>query len=214
MTTDVTKYRDNLYDIKKRTEVIVEHLSGIRNTKYLITEVEFLCLQFRKILELIALSSLVANKEEYSKQHEKFARHYNARLIIQDLERINPDFYPVSTKQIIKEVNGQRIFNLETVTDGFLTKDDFLTVYEKCGGLLHAENPYGHKRDIQKLRQEFPEWLNKIIKLLNHHNITLVDGETMIIGLMQGDKDDMPQVTEFKRVKGEEEKEIKSKMGD
>ncbi len=198
MATDTTKYYNNLFDIKKRVEVITEHLSGVRKTKYLITEVEFLCLQFRKILELIALSSLIANKDEYSKQHEKFGKHWNARLIFQDLERINPSFYPIPTNQILKEINGKRIFELEPITDGFLTKENFLLVYEKCGGMLHADNPYGQKRDIEALKQEFPEWINKIIKLLNHHNILLVDGETMIVGLMHGENNGLPQVTEFK----------------
>ena len=212
MKSDIIKYRDNLFDIKKRTEVIVEHLTDVRNEKYLITEVEFLCLQFRKILELIALSSLVANKEEYSKQHEKFAKHYNARLIFQDLERVNPDFYPVPTRQNLKKVDGQRIFDLQHVTDGYLTKDDFLSIYEKCGGMLHAENPYGQRRDIQAIKDEFPIWMNKIIVLLNHHNIKLVDGETMIIALMQGEGDNNPQVTEFKVLRGQEELNIRSKM--
>lgn len=181
-------------------------------TGYLITDVELLCLQFRKILELIALSSLVANKKEYSKQHDKFARHYNARLILQDLERVNPNYYPEPTKQIVKEIDGQTLFELQPVTEGFLTKEEFLEMYEKCGGMLHAENPYGHNRDVKKLKEKFPVWLSKIIKLLNHHNITLVDGETMIIGFMQGKEDGLPQVTIFERIKGQEEIQIRSKF--
>lgn len=209
MTRDTQKYRDNLVEIKRRTAVISDHLNGISSTKYLITEVEYLCLQFRKILELIALSSLVANKQEYSQQHEKFARHYNAKLIIQDLERINPDFYPRPTKQVIKEVDGKRVFDLKPIETGFLTKGEFLEVYEKCGGMMHAENPYGQKKDVKKIRTLFPIWLSKIIVLLSHHNITLVDGKTMIIGLMQGEKDWLPQVTEFRVLLSEEAEKIK-----
>ncbi len=200
LTRDLSKYRDNLCEIKKRVEVIVDHLTDDSISIFSITDVEFLCLQFRKILELIALSSLVANKEEYSKQHDKFAKHYNARLILQDLERINVDFYPRPTKQNIKEIAGRKIFDLQPVTEGFLTKEEFFVVYEKCGSMLHAENPYGHKKNIQDIKLEFPVWLNKIIKLLNHHSITLIDDETMIIGLMQGEEDGQPSVFEFKKV--------------
>jgi hypothetical protein len=212
MKTDVYKYQDNLFDIKMRTSIITTHLTGQSTTNYLITEVEFLCIQFRKILELIALSSMVANKEEYSKHHEKFAKHYNARLIIQDLERINPDFYPKPTIQIEREVDGKKIFDLQPLNEGYLTKDEFLEVYEKCGGMLHAENPFGHKRDIKKLHAEFPIWLNKIIKLLNHHNIMLVDGETMVIGLMHGAKDGQVQATEFKVDKSDETTQLREKL--
>ena len=61
----------------------------------MIIEVETICLQFRKILEKIMLMSLVANKEAYAEQNAKFAKHYHAERIMRDLERINPDFYPV-----------------------------------------------------------------------------------------------------------------------
>lgn len=37
---------------------------------------------------MIALISLVANKDLYAKQHEKFAKHYNARLIMKDLKMV------------------------------------------------------------------------------------------------------------------------------
>lgn len=199
--TDITKYKDNLLEIKKRTEIIVRHLNGVGDTKFLITEVEFLSLQFRKVLELIALSSLIANKEIYSKHHDKFAKHYNARLIFQDLQRVNPSFYPIPTKQKNKVYEGQRIVELENVKDGFLTKDEFLLLYEKCGGMLHAENPYGNKKNYQSFYDEFPNWLSKIVKLLSHHNILLVDGKTMIVGLMHEEKDGQPYVYEFGVVK-------------
>ena len=56
-------YQDCLLEIKKRTEIIADHLNGITVEKYAIIEVETICLQFRKILEKIALISLIANKE-------------------------------------------------------------------------------------------------------------------------------------------------------
>lgn len=71
MNTEHQKYLQNLYDISKRMEVIGKHLSENFYTEYLITEVEFISLQFRKVFEHIALSSLVANKSEYSKVHAK-----------------------------------------------------------------------------------------------------------------------------------------------
>ncbi len=98
-------YRECLYEIKRRVEVIDDHIKGITTESYIIIEVETLCLQFRKILENIALLSLVANKDLYAENNRKFARHYHAKRIIRALERINPDFYPVQNKRIINE-NG------------------------------------------------------------------------------------------------------------
>ena len=71
-------YQDCLYEIKRRIDVIADHINKVTTEKYLIIEVETVCLQFRKILEKIALMSLVANKELYAEQHEKFAKHYHA----------------------------------------------------------------------------------------------------------------------------------------
>ena len=97
---ELNLYHDCLYEIKRRIEVIADHLNKKITERYLIIEVETICLQFRKILEKIMLISLVANKEAYAEQNEKFAKHYQAERIMRDLERINPDFYPVPTKRI------------------------------------------------------------------------------------------------------------------
>jgi hypothetical protein len=202
MARDTDKYLDCLVQIKTRTEIIRQELALIAASKeqdYLEIKVEFLCLQLRKILELIALSSLVANKEEYAKQREKFSKDWNANLIFKDLERINPNFYPVPTNQTPSRIEGV-IFDLQPISEEYLTQKDFIEIFNKCGGVLHSTNPYSEKKDFTEILKDFSTWLNKIVKLLNHHNIVLADGETMIIGLMHGSKDGKPQVTEFKRV--------------
>jgi len=33
--------------------------------------------------------------------------------------------------------------------EGFLTKDDFLKVYEKCGRIMHNDNPFASKVDYE-----------------------------------------------------------------
>ena len=73
-------YHDCLFEIKKRIDVIAEYLNGERK-EYQIVRVEIICLQFRKILEKIALMSLVANKEAYAENNEKFAKHYHSLKI-------------------------------------------------------------------------------------------------------------------------------------
>lgn len=209
MKVEISKYRQCLYDIKKRTEVINHHIHGIKTTGYLGTDVELVALQFRKIIELIALSSLVANKKEYAAQRVKFKEDWNARLIFQDLERINPKFYPSPSKQVEKtNSEGIKYFHFDPIEAGFLTKKEAIKIYEKCGGVLHAENPFKELKDIKQLQKQFPFWIKKIITLLNHHSIILTDGH-MVVGLMQGKKDGQPQVTLFGQVDDEESKEFK-----
>ena len=187
----------NLYEIKRRIDVIAEHLNGVTTEKYLIIEVETVCLQFRKILEKIALMSLVANKELYAEQNEKFAKHYHAERIMKDLERINPDFYPVPTKRVKHENKVDEWIEIES---GYLTKEELVKIYEKCGGMMHAQNPFASEKPLKEIQECFPEWLTKICILLDHHHIKLVGGEVMIVGLMERRDNGLPQAVLFERV--------------
>lgn len=189
-------YEDCLYELKRRIGVIADHLNRVTIEKYLIVEVETVCLQFRKILEKIALMSLVANKEAYAEQNAKFAQHYHAERIMRDLKRINPDFYPAPIKLIQQE---DKMPEWVKVEEGFLTKEEFVNIYQKCGGMMHAQNPFAGEKPIREIQECFPEWLAKISVLLNHHQITLVGGNLRVVGLMQPKNGDYPQAVLFEK---------------
>ena len=158
------------------------------------------CLIEIKSRILVIERNLSANKEIYSKEYKKFAQNYHAERILKDLERINPKFYPEPSKQIRIEGKEGISYKLEAINEGSLTKDEFVKVYEKCGSMLHAENPFGKKKEYIKIKEEFLEWLKKIKLLLSHHGIMLVDGKTIIIGLMKTEKNGLPQTVLFKRI--------------
>ena len=187
-------YHDCLYEIKKRVEVIAAHINKQIHEKYLLVEVETICLQFRKILEKILLMSLVANKEAYAEHNEKFAKHYHAERIMRDLERINPDYYPVPTRQVKKENDYPE---WERIESGFLTKDELIHIYEICGGMMHAHNPFSEVKPIKDIQRQFPEWLSKIMILLNHHQIKLCGGQLMVVALMERADNGLPQAVIF-----------------
>ncbi|MFL8906454.1 hypothetical protein ACKA01_05050 [Helcococcus kunzii] len=189
-------YQDCLYEIKKRIEVISNHINRVTTEKYLIVEVETVCLQFRKILEKIALMSLVANKNLYEQQNKKFAKHYHAERIMRDLERVNPDFYPVPTRLS----KGQEVDEWIEIKSGYLTKKDLVNIYEICGGMMHAQNPFASKKPLKELQRCFSGWLSKISTLLNHHHIKLVGGEMMIVAMMERKDNGLPQAVIFKSV--------------
>ena len=135
------KYIKVLAEIKRRTAVIdAIHFKEI-NSLYEATTIETAYLQLRKILELIAFSSLIANINVYSKQYNKFATHYNAHLMFKDMKRVNVNFYPEPIIQTPSK-NHEFVSEWSTPSSGYLTKDDFLELYEKCGRMMHAENPY------------------------------------------------------------------------
>jgi len=193
------KYASCMEEIKMRTEVVRSFAEGQSVTPYKQTTAESICLQIRKILELIALSSLVANKEEYSKIREKFHRDYHAKRILNTIEGVNPEFYPVPCRQVLDKTTRKPIQNI-ALKSGFLTRKEFENIYDRCGGLLHADNPFSQKRDIDNFIKIVPQWMEKIRALLNLHEVQLSTEGLKLFVLMQAESDGKVHVTPHQRV--------------
>lgn len=179
----VLKYSECMEEVKKRVEVIEALLDNSITTSYLITNVEFSCIQIRKILELIAFSALVANKVEYQKVQENLGKLWKAKDIVKNLEVINPNFYPEPIK--LQYFNGDpNNTRTQPVKTGYLTREEFLNIYARCGGLLHAQNPFSKKKEFLQTSKVIPMWLAKVKKLLNQHVVTLVGETNMIMVIM------------------------------
>ncbi len=88
----------------------------------------------------------------------------------------------------------------QELKEGYLTKEDFLKVYEKCGKIMHADNPFGSKTDLDYYEKQIDIWINKIIRLLNSHLIKLVDDTNLYLIHMQEERDDKVHVYTFELV--------------
>lgn len=198
MKNDIQKYVSCMEEIKRRIAVISDFISRKSTTGYIMTDAEFMYLQFRKVFELIALSSLSANMEKYEEISDKFHKEWAAEKIIEHLERINPDFYPIPTKQVVYDNEG-KFKKVELIEKGFLTKKEFPEVLDKCRGFLHAVNPYKNKMpaDPEVLWNMFEGWGKKIKILLNYHYAQLVDGKEPLWVIMQATTDGKAHVYEF-----------------
>lgn len=152
---------------------------------------EYASVQLRKILELIAFSSLVANKEIYSDTHKNFKAHWKAKNILKELEKINPDFYPRPGRITFGENNSHHIELLSNIMNGKgtpLTKEEFETLYDTCSKILHIPNPYQGNILVDFIH-DIDGWLKKIAALLDTHQITLInDTKWLIIMSMGNDK--------------------------
>lgn len=208
---DASKYCAGMEEIKRRVDVISGLLGRTYTTGYTATDIESVYLQFRKVLELIALSSMLLNKEEYSKQHSKFASHWHANRILSDLEKINPDFYPIPSRQVIEQQTG-KVLKVEPITEGHLTKDDFANLYEMCGGILHASNPFKPPQDLARYQGEADLWLRKIMTLLGHHQAQLLDKDYQLWVIMQTQGTN--QVSAFTMQKVTQEEAKRRSQGD
>lgn len=193
ITNAFNEYLKMMSIIKLRYNSISEVLKGEKyKTPYSITQVEFCALQIRKILESIAYGSLVVNKDLYRAHFENIEAMWNGKLILNDMRRVNPKFYP---EPIIID-HTKNIDEFVTKSDGFLTEEEFIKIYDNCGKLLHSNSPFQHDKDI-KAQYELSAslilvWCAKINGLLNTHLIHLADQKTMFYVFMESEGSQYP----------------------
>jgi len=193
---DIQKYCDLMEEVKRRISVVDFFFTGGGHALYKPTTVESVGLQIRKVLELIAFGSLAANKEIYSANYEKFATSWNARLLLRDLERINRDFYP---KPVVEAPypDPRVLHQLKDREADYLTKQEFEKAYEKCGAIMHAENPYGSRINYDYYLERLPAWRTQIVNLLNNHQIRLVNQKGFWLIHMKEERDDKVHYYKF-----------------
>ena len=183
-------------EIKWRSAAIDRLLVVDGATTLTATTIESISLQYRHILELIAFSSLSANKIIYEKAHRNYEKHWNAELLLRDIERLNPNFYPIPHYEVASAEPGG-IKDIVDVVDGVLSKTDFVEMYKKCGAIMHAANPFGRKKNYEYYINSFPTWSAKISKLLNQHSVKLYGEEKYWFIHMKEEQDDNVHYYEF-----------------
>lgn len=133
-----------------------------------------ICLQVRKIVEIVAMSSLVSNKEAFENVQSNVEKAWNGIDIIKEIERYTPHVFPeVSYKY--EKINPNELVkyyqNLKQTKD-VLNKDKFCDIYKKCGAALHTNNPYNDKRRTkQEILKSLPKWITLIFNTLAIHTI-------------------------------------------
>ncbi|MBI5186232.1 MAG: hypothetical protein HZA01_10975 [Nitrospinae bacterium] len=130
-------------------------------------------LQLRKALECMAFASIAPNKMAYEKLRSKsdgtvdYRKDYNAKKIIQLLSKVNNDFYPVPVLPATKKKSGE--WHFDRKKDGYLTKKQFESLYDRLGKFLHADNPWGNDKGVQNLVRELPGIIDQLHALLALH---------------------------------------------
>ena len=190
---EINLYCDVMQEIKRRIAALQAFLTGGWRVTYKAIAIESACLQVRKTLELIALGSLVLNRREFERVNGEFAKCWNARLILKDIERLNPDFYPRPIR-----ATGTALVDLES---GFLTRGDFEKVYEKCGAIVHARNPFASAVDFQFYERSIPTWISEISRLLNNHTMRLLGDPNLYVVHMRENQDDFVHAYTFAPVR-------------
>lgn len=174
------RYFAELYGIKNRLTIIDKFIKLDITTGIVGLDVEFVCLQFRKLIEQISMLSLIAHVEEYSQIQSRFASQWNAKKILKEIEGLNENFYPIPAK-INADERGRFIDPILNID--FLTKDDFLELYQICSSVIHAENPYVDEPKLPRpIEVIFKKWYDKVFNLISFHVLVLYRMEYTFYG--------------------------------
>lgn len=165
-------YCEVLEDIKTRLAVVRSVADGHLNAGSELLNYEVAALNLRKSLELIAFGTLSANKEVYAEVHADFASHWNAKKLLAKLEKLHPEFYPKPVTRQILNLGPPRQLHFDFVADGFLTRDEFVELYDVCSKAIHTRNPFSASSAID-FRLSVPEWVSRIERLLGLHLMRL-----------------------------------------
>ena len=172
------KYGECMDEINLRLSITYKIIEGKLQLGNFSVDVETVFLHLRKMLELIALANLVSNKNEYEKAYHNFENHWNAKRILTDIEKINKDFYP---RPFMFNKISNNSLELDYFKQGFLTKDEFVTLYDTCSQMLHSPNPYGKKKDPFYYAGLARDWRQKIMFLVSQHSVQLLNNRLIIV---------------------------------
>ena len=186
-----TIYCDKMQDMVFRLQVVEALLKDEIHLIYGQPKVECVYLQFRLVLELIATASLIVNDKANARLLDDVRRKWHSGDILGAVELINPHFhYPRPLKEAAEFQGGDlvclmegRLVYLRDMGGDYLTRENFTTLYNQCGSILHTPNPLDGKansrdhEDDRKLLVLADKWRKRIIKLLKSHEFRFGDDE-------------------------------------
>ena len=178
-------YASIMSEIKNRAKVINSIYEKTVSTGYLLTDIELCALQLRKILELLLLATLVANKKEYEKQSKSLEKHWSVSKKLNEIKKINPDYFPIgmilSTVGVPTYITNRQWIDINS--DDVFKEKDFYVAYSFTSKYLHVQSPFNYER-IENRADEFftnlTEYLSKILNLLKIHRVTLCNGDIIL----------------------------------
>ena len=181
---DLRRYCDCLTEVRNRIDVATRIIDGALINVDDDIIAELLCVQLRKSLELVALAALSANRAYYEKAYIGIANVWNAKDILKEIGALHPHFYPTPIKFGGLDPEGRKRF--DPLTSGFMTKEQFVSIYDKLGGALHAWNP--HRREPRRVGAglNFRKWFEHLETLLALHYFHLPDDDSIYVCELRG----------------------------
>jgi hypothetical protein len=176
LTLTMQFYCELMEEIKIRDQAMNTMLQAGREPAQIVYESCYL--QLRMICELIAVSCLVVHGDIPATKTKKMKKTWQADQIIERLSEIHAPFYP----QPVQADKGDKS-KIANIKAGYLTKDDLISLYGKCGDRLHrgTVKDVRHRISPQNVKHDqIMRWQAKIVNLLQHHWIRLHDSDDQI----------------------------------
>ena len=168
----IVEYCNCMEDIKQRLLKVNKILSGHSPLRNEGLDGEVVCLLIRKSLEQIAFSTLIAHKEAYTRVHTDFAKTWRVKELLKRIEAIHPNFYPKPVT--FTSIDTGNVKHLLDIEDGYLTRDDFIFLYNTCSKVIHTWNPYAPGPRVVVTQRPLSEWVHRIQRLLDLHYLQFV----------------------------------------
>lgn len=181
------RYANRMYELKARIYLAQDaiarfpEMGGPKMTGEEGFYFESVCLQIRKILELVAFSGMIANGINYTRVHKKFISQNKAAKIVKHLDEIQPQWFPAHINLQVRESQG----HIQLAGSGF-NRSVWIEVYDKMGSALHVNNPFAGQTIISMVRS-VPNTLEMIKRHMATHR-TVVSGPYALICDL-GDRD-------------------------
>lgn len=158
-------------EIVERINYIKEYLENINNLKNKSLALESICLQYRKIFELIAISTIVANQRQFTLQNKKLLKEWHPETIIKGIKKINPHYFPIPV--INETIYGVVLCRFKKIDSTSLSESELISAWKSCSNHLHTRSPFDKKLDEHSILNNFQTWWDKIQGLLYTHSVRL-----------------------------------------
>ncbi|MEN9657349.1 MAG: hypothetical protein RL571_814 [Pseudomonadota bacterium] len=167
-------YLEQLEEIKIR----LAYISAYSNESKDRFVIESHALQIRKLTELVSFSLLAIHKTKYkvfrSNAGKDFRNDWNGRDIITNILLLNPDmFFKPSEKGFSLQRDGTKQIQLKPENQCYTLKL-LAKLYDRCGGVLHIENPWKKSTKVDQFHADLPSIISKLNNTLQDH-IVLVN---------------------------------------
>lgn len=163
------KYSNIITEIRDRV-LSADMFSNEKNCIF----IECTSLQIRKILELIAYLSILANGDKLNSDERS---DYHAKRIVENLNKKTTIFYPFPSRIIAPDNSNGQPALIPLGNKSSLSQKDFAEAYQLCGKVLHAQHPLKSDLDIELVFSKNKATLSKIKQLIQNHTVGIKRAE-------------------------------------